>query len=33
VPFNKIKFMKEDAEAVEKQSEEIKRRYAQIFKI
>ena len=33
VPFNKIKFMKEDAEAVEKQSEEIKKRYAQIFKV
>jgi iron(III) transport system substrate-binding protein len=33
VPFNKIKFMREDAEAVEKQSEEIKKRYAQIFKV
>ena len=33
VPFNKIKFMKEDAEAVMKQSEEIKKRYAQIFKV
>ena len=33
VPFNTIKFLKEDAEAVERDSEEIKKRYAQIFKV
>jgi iron(III) transport system substrate-binding protein len=33
VPFNTIKFMKEDAEAVERDSEAIKKRYAQIFKV
>jgi iron(III) transport system substrate-binding protein len=33
VPFDKIKFMKEDAEAVERESDAIKKRYAQIFKV
>jgi iron(III) transport system substrate-binding protein len=33
VPFNKIKFMREDAEAVEREGDAIKKRYAQIFKV
>ena len=32
-PLAKIKLMKEDPEGVEKGAEEIKRRYAQIFKV
>ena len=32
-PLSKIKLMKEDAAAVERESENIKKRYAQIFKI
>jgi iron(III) transport system substrate-binding protein len=33
VPFSKIKVLKEDAEAVERDSDAIKKRYAQIFKV
>ena len=33
MPFKDIKMMKEDAEAVEKHSEEIKTRYTKIFKV
>jgi iron(III) transport system substrate-binding protein len=32
-PFKEIKTLKEDAVAVEKQSEEIKKRYSQLFKV
>jgi iron(III) transport system substrate-binding protein len=32
-PFKEIKFLREDAAAVEKQSDEIKRRYSQVFKV
>ena len=32
-PLKDIKLMKEDAVAVEKGAEEIKKRYAQIFKV
>ena len=33
IPLQDIKLMKEDAAGVEKQSEEIKKRYSQIFKV
>jgi len=33
IPLENIKLMKEDAAGVEKQSEEIKKRYSQIFKV
>ena len=32
-PFKEIKTLKEDAAAVEKQSDEIKQRYSRLFKI
>jgi iron(III) transport system substrate-binding protein len=32
-PLSQIKLMQEDAEGVDKSAEEIKRRYAQIFKV
>ena len=32
-PFKEIKTMKDDAAAVEKQSEEIKARYTKLFKV
>jgi iron(III) transport system substrate-binding protein len=32
-PIHEIKFMKEDAAAVEKQAEEIKARYSKLFRV
>ena len=32
-PLSEIKLMKDDPEAVEKQSEQIKTRYTQIFRV